>query len=63
VSAKASIGGMAWFGADNIVYLNKDSGRFGRGHVSDSQWSSSKKEWGSLGYTAIDVSKKKIFEQ
>jgi hypothetical protein len=51
ISAKASIGGEAWFGPNNTVTINAGSGRFGDGAgITRQQWSATVKYWESLGY-------------
>jgi len=56
LSSQASIGGEAWFGGNNTVHINPNSGRYGNGQIggyTEQQWASTIKLWGSLGYKVI----------
>jgi hypothetical protein len=56
LSAKASIGGEAWFGADNSVTINAGSGRFGdRAGITRQQWEAAVKLWEAVGYKVNEV--------
>lgn len=51
ISARASIGGEAWFKNQNTVVINAASGRFGyKAGATARQWSQAIKAWESLGY-------------
>jgi hypothetical protein len=51
LSSEAATGGEAWFGPNNTVTINANSGRFGyHAGMSQQQWDNAAKLWRSLGY-------------
>jgi hypothetical protein len=62
VSARAAIGGEAWFGPDNTVVIDANSGRFGespdgtgatRTDFTEDEWATAVQRWADLGYTVV----------
>ncbi len=54
LSARASIGGEAWFASNNTVIINAGSGRFGDG-ITPAQWNAAISYWRELGYDVIAI--------
>jgi hypothetical protein len=50
ISEKAAAAGEVWFGSDNTVYMNFESGRFGRDYISNVAKQGAVKAWEDLGY-------------